>query len=119
MTKPLNLPDVPAQPSRQLPLALAVPPTPSLTRRIGGIRPRSRVVITGTIRTTGTVTVGGGPAYHVTLVDGSGELDVLFLGRPSMPGLSPGTRVTVEGRVVTHDGRLTLWNPRYLIEPAG
>lgn len=118
MTKPLNLPDVPAQRSRQLPPALAVPHTPSLIRPIAGIRPPSRVVITGTIRTTGTVTIGSGPAYHVTLVDDSGELDVLFLGRPSMPGLSPGTRVTVEGRVVTHDGRLTLWNPRYLIEPA-
>jgi RecG-like helicase len=91
---------------------------PAPTRLTAGIRPQSRVVITGTIRRTAATTVGSSPAYHLTLVDGSGELDVLFLGWPSVAGLRPGARVTVEGRAGTHDGRLTLWNPRYRIEPA-
>jgi hypothetical protein len=86
---------------------------------IADIRPQSWVVVTGMIRSTGTVTVGSGVAFHFTLVDGSGELDVLFLGRPSVPGLLlPGTRVTVEGRAGAHDCKLALWNPRYRIEPA-
>jgi hypothetical protein len=76
------------------------------------------VVVTGMIRSTETVTVGSGLAFHFTLVDGSGELDVLFLGRPTIRGLTPGTRVTVEGRLGTHDCKLALWNPRYRIEPA-
>ena len=104
----LTLPDVPARPR--------VLPAPA--RLIAGIRPQSRVVITGTIRRTCTITVGSSPAYHFTLVDGSGELDVLFLGWPSVAGLRPGARVTVEGRAGTHDGSLALWNPRYRIEPA-
>jgi hypothetical protein len=70
------------------------------------------------IRSTETVTLGSGQAFHFTLVDGSGELDVLFLGRPSIRGLLPSTRVTVEGRVGTYDCKLALWNPRYRIEPA-
>jgi RecG-like helicase len=77
------------------------------------------VVITGTIRSPGTVTVGNSPAFRFIVVDGSGELDVLFLGWRTVPGLQPGTRVTVEGRVGTHDCKLTLWNPKYVIEPAG
>jgi hypothetical protein len=70
------------------------------------------------IRRTETITVGSSPAYHLMLVDGSGELDVLFLGWPTIQGLRPATRVTVEGRIGKHAGRLTLWNPRYRIEPA-
>jgi hypothetical protein len=77
------------------------------------------VIVSGMIRSTGTVLVGSGPAFHFTLVDGSGELDVLFLGWRCIPGLLPGARITVEGRVGTHDCKLALWNPRYRIEPAG
>jgi hypothetical protein len=76
------------------------------------------VVVTGTIRCVRTVTVGSSPAYHFTLVNGTGELDVLFLGWPRVAGLRPGRRITVAGRVGTRNGQLTLWNPRYWIEPA-
>jgi len=112
----LALPDAPAR-RRVLPVPLR-PRTPPLSRKIAGIRPQSQVVITGTIRQTGTITVGSSPAYHFTLVDGSGELDALFLGWRTIRGLRPAIRVTVEGRAGTHNGRLTLWNPRYRIEPA-
>jgi hypothetical protein len=77
------------------------------------------VVISGTIRSAGTVIVGSGPAFHFTLVDGTGELDVLFLGWREIPGLLPGGRVTVEGRVGTYHRKLALWNPRYKIEATG
>ena len=114
----LALPDALARRSRPLRPAPPEPGTPSLARPIAGIRPQSRVVVRGMIRSTGTVTVGSGLALHFTLVDGSGELDVLFLGRPSMRGLLPGTRITAEGRVGSYDCKLALWNPRYVIEPA-
>ena len=120
MTKLLTLSDAPARsrPRRPRLLARPKPCTPSATQLIARIRPQSRVVVSGMIRSTGTVTVGSGLAFHFTLVDGSGELDVLFLGRPTVRGLLPGTRVSVEGRVGTHDCKLALWNPRYRIEPA-
>jgi hypothetical protein len=113
----LTVPDAPARrrPVLRVPLK---PRTPSPVRLITGIRPQSRVVITGTIRRPETITVGSSPAYLFTLADGSGELDVLFLGWATVRGLRPGTRITVEGRAGTHNSRLALWNPRYWIEPA-
>jgi hypothetical protein len=113
----LALPATLAQRGRRMP-APSAPGTPSATQLIVSLRPQSRVVISGMIRSTGTVTIGSGLAFHFKLVDGSGELDVLFLGRPSIRGLVPGTRLTVEGRVGSYDCRLALWNPRYRIESA-
>ena len=112
--KLLSIPDT-LVPRRRRPPA---PPTSPATSLIADICPQSWVVITGMIRTVGTVTIGRGLAFHFTLVDGSGELDVLFLGWPSVRGLHPGTRVTVEGRVGTYECKLALRNPRYRIEPA-
>jgi hypothetical protein len=103
--------------SRQTPAPPASRRPPG-TQLIVGVRPQSRVALAGMIRSTGTVIVGNGVAYHFKLVDGSGEIDVLFLGRRSVPGLLPGTRVLVEGRVGSHDCKLALWNPRYQIEPS-
>jgi RecG-like helicase len=79
------------------------------------IRAQSRVTVTGIIWSAETIAVGSSPAYHLTLADADGELTVLFLGRPSVRGLQPGTCVTVEGRVGTYHGELTLWNPRYVV----
>ncbi|HXZ74824.1 MAG TPA: hypothetical protein VEH31_28710 [Streptosporangiaceae bacterium] len=114
MTNLLTLPNVVARRRRRAPTHRA----PSATQLIVGLRPQSRAVVSGMIRSTGTVTMGSGFAFHFTLVDGSGELDVLFLGRGEMRGLLPGARVTVEGRVGSYDCKLALWNPRYRIEPA-
>ncbi|HEV2370535.1 MAG TPA: hypothetical protein VGS19_00070 [Streptosporangiaceae bacterium] len=116
MNELLTLPDYPARCVRPAP---PVPPgTQSATQVIGDVRPQSLVVIQGMIRSTGTIAVGGGPSFHFMLVDGSGEIDVLFLGRPGVRGLLPGTRVTLEGRIGTYDRKLALWNPRYRIESA-
>jgi len=97
---------------------LRVPETGSAITVISGLRPQTRVAVHGMIRSAGTVLVGSGPAYHFTLVDGSGELDVLFLGRPDVAGLRPSARIIAEGRLGSYNGKLALWNPRYAIEPA-
>ena len=117
MTRLLTRVDAPAQ-GRLVRLVRRAPRTPSGPPRIIDIRPQSRVTVSGMIRSTDTVTFGSGVAFHFTLVDGSGELDVLFLGRPTVAGLLPGTRVTLEGRAGTYDCKVALWNPRYTIEPA-
>jgi RecG-like helicase len=102
----------PAQPSAA---ALEAPPVITL---IADLRARSRVTVQGMIRSAGTVRVASGVAYHFTLVDGSGELDVLFLGQSDMAGLQPSTRILAEGTVGSYDSKLALWNPRYTIAPA-
>ena len=101
----------------KLPVA-AAPQIPPAITTIADVRPQRRAAVYGMIRAAGTVTVGSGLAYHFTLVDGSGELDVLFLGRSHMAGLQPSTRIIAEGTVGSYDGKLAMWNPRYAIESA-
>ena len=53
--------------------------------------------MTGTIRTATAVTVGSSPAWRCTLADGTGEIELLFLGRDRVAGLEPGRRCGVAG----------------------
>jgi hypothetical protein len=100
------------------PTAASAPETPPAITLIGDLRPQSRVAVQGMIRSAGTVNLGSGLAYHFTLVDGSGELDVLFSGRSDMPALQPSTRIIAEGTLGSYDSKLALWNPSYEIDSA-
>jgi hypothetical protein len=75
---------------------------------IGSLRPQSHVAVQGMVRSVGTVLVAGGTAYHFTLVDGSGELDVLFTEPGDAGGLQPSTRIIAAGRVGSYDSKLAL-----------
>lgn len=79
--------------------------------------PRERVSLTGVIRDTTTVGLGGSPVYRCVLVTPGGDLDLLFLGRAVVAGLTVGTRCDVHGTVIVHCGRLAIWNPRYQLLP--
>jgi two-component system sensor histidine kinase KdpD len=88
-----------------------------VARKAADTRSQGRVVVTGTIRTAQVVTRGSSPAYCCTLDDGTGQLDLLFLGRTGVPGLTVGTRCSVEGTATGTDGdRLVVWNPLYRLE---
>ncbi len=75
--------------------------------------------MTGTIISTRVVAVGSSSAYCCVLADGTGELDLLFLGRAAIAGLTAGTRCSIQGIVTTRGGRLAVWNPRYQVYLAG
>lgn len=49
----------------------------------------------------------------VRLVDPSGSLDLIFLGRRYIAGLEPGATVCVEGRVAASEDAPIIYNPRY------
>jgi CheY-like chemotaxis protein len=85
---------------------------------IADARPRMHVTLAGTIRATETASAGGSPLYRCVLADGTGEADLLFLGRSRVGGLTPGTRCRAEGRAAVRNGRLAVWNPRYEAGPA-
>jgi hypothetical protein len=55
--------------------------------------------------------------YRCVLDDGTGRIDLLFVGRYRVPGLVPGARCHVEGTARLDHGRLTLWNPLYRLSP--
>jgi hypothetical protein len=97
------------------------PPEPSAIMlaapRLDNLRPQERVSLAGTIRTAETVTVGLSPVYRCVLIGAHGELDLLFLGRVTIAGLTVGTRCSIEGTVAVHRGRPAVWNPRYQVLP--
>jgi two-component system sensor histidine kinase KdpD len=94
--------------------------TGQLTRASGisDVRGRDRVRVTGTIISAQATAIGSSISYRCVLADGTGELDLLFLGRPAIAGLAPGLRCSIEGVVTQRGGRLAVWNPRYEVQPA-
>jgi RecJ-like exonuclease len=53
------------------------------------------------------------PTLEAELFDGSDSIDLVWLGRRRIPGLEPGRRVAVRGRVGVHNGRKAIYNPWY------
>ena len=87
-----------------------------VAREVSAAGPRSRVVVSGVIRSACTTVTRGRSSYECTLDDGSGRLVLLFVGRRRVPGLLAGTRCRIEGTARWEDDRLVVWNPIYLIE---
>jgi hypothetical protein len=88
-----------------------------LGRQVRDVRPRSRLVVTGTICAAETIDLGGSPTYRIVLDDGTGELELLFLGRRTVGGLVVGAHCSVEGTAQLARGRFVVWNPLYKLEP--
>ena len=74
--------------------------------------------MTGAIISTRVIAFGSSSTYCCVLADGTGELDLLFLGRAAIAGLAVGTRCSIQGVVTTRGGRLAVWNPRYQVHSA-
>ena len=55
--------------------------------------------------------------FRCVLDDGTGQVDLLFLGRDHIPGLVVGAHCQVEGTARMERGRLTVWNPLYELKP--
>lgn len=78
---------------------------------------RSCVDAHGTIIATDSVTIGSSRGYRCILDDGTRQLDLLFLGRSQIRGLTVGVECRASGRVAVHQGRPSIWNPRYQLDP--
>ena len=79
---------------------------------------RPRVQIAGTVQAIRNERIGGMPALEAEVQPGHGradlgQVDLVWLGRASIPGIEPGTTVVAEGRLVVRRGRTTMCNPRY------
>ncbi len=78
---------------------------------------RQRVVVQGTLRTVSLRPRGGVPALEAELYDGSGSINVVWLGRRRIGGVSPGRGIRVEGRIGIQNGERMMYNPRYSLRP--
>ena len=104
-----------ANPSRVL-LATAEE-LPATRVRISTIQPRHRAQVAGRVRSVRVQPWGGNPTLECTIVDETGALTLVFLGRRHIEGVRVGTRLSAEGMVAVHHGRMAIINP--LFEFAG
>lgn len=83
---------------------------------IAEVAARQRVRVAGEVARLRTVPRNGVPTLQARLRDGTGELDVEFVGRRTIGGIDPGRHLLVEG--VAHDerGRLVVLNPSYELQ---
>ena len=81
--------------------------------RIIDARWRRRVTVVGQVRSLRVAPQHDAPTLELVIVDDTGAMSVVFLGRRSIAGVEVGSRMTVEGTVGIHKARLALLNPTY------
>lgn len=83
--------------------------------RIADVRWREPVRVCGRVRSLRVQPRANVPTLECTLVDDSGGITLVFLGRRGVPGIRLGTRMIVEGRAGSHHGKLAVLNPDYTL----
>jgi hypothetical protein len=78
---------------------------------------RQRVTISGRVRSIRVAPLHDAPTLELVLVDATGAISVVFLGRRSIAGIDVGSRMIVDGTVGIHKARLALLNPSYQLLP--
>jgi amino acid transporter len=85
---------------------------------IADVEYRQRARVAGRVHTMRVQPHGGVAGLECTIVDETGGIALVFLGRRSIGGMKVGTRVVAEGTVVGDDrGRLAIMNPDYRFLP--
>lgn len=82
------------------------------------LRPRDLATVRGTIHSVEVPPASSVPAVVVEVFDGTGSVDLVFLGRRAVPGLVTGALLQASGRVgLGPRRRLRIYNPAYEIVP--
>jgi amino acid transporter len=72
--------------------------------------------VAGTLRTVTLRPRGASLTMEADLYDGSGNITLVWLGRRDIPGIKPGRKIEVRGRVSRIKGELTIYNPDYELQ---
>ncbi len=70
-------------------------------------------VVHGLLKSVTLRPAEGTPFVEADLWDGTGLINLVFLGRRRIPGITPGRHVVAHGRPIMRNGQLTMMNPRY------
>lgn len=82
---------------------------------LGDVAPRRRERVSGVLAAVTYRPATQAPAVVGRLVDDSGALDLVWLGRRAIPGVEPGRRLTAEGMVAEGGAVPTMYNPDYAL----
>jgi amino acid transporter len=88
---------------------------PAGSTPIARLRSRQRARVAGHLRSVRIQPASGISSLEATIVDGSGQLLIVFQGRRLVPGIEPGARLLVEGMVGERGRSLVMINPAYTI----
>lgn len=83
---------------------------------VSGCRLRQRVDVSGVLRSVTFAPAAAAPELTAELYDGTGTVDLVWLGRRDIPGIEPGRRMSVTGTLCAPEGggsRPVLYNPAY------
>jgi amino acid transporter len=80
---------------------------------------RQVVDVVGTLRTVTLRPRGTSLTMEADLWDGTGTITLVWLGRRHIPGIQPGRRLVVHGRVAEIKGERTIFNPIYELRSSG
>lgn len=83
------------------------------TVRIGDAPLRTPVRLAGVVRRLTVRPVEGAPTLEVVIEDGTGSVEVAWTGRSSIPGLTLGTAIVVDGLISEQRGSHRVVNPRF------
>lgn len=78
---------------------------------------RERVCVYGVLRTVTLRPRAGAPALEAQLYDGSGTVELVWLGRRRIAGIEPGRALVVHGMMTVTAGQRTIFNPVYELRP--
>jgi amino acid transporter len=94
--------------------APALPPGVSA---IGSLDGPGKVTVQGRVRAVEIRPVEQNCVFEATVADATGELTAKFYGRSHIPGVEPGSKLRLTGKVSVRDGRATMINPAYQLLP--
>ncbi|WP_132993529.1 OB-fold nucleic acid binding domain-containing protein [Gordonia zhaorongruii] len=70
-------------------------------------------VMVGELRSVETCSRNTHSGVRAEFFDGTDTVLLKWMGRNRIPGIEPGRRITVRGRVATADGMKVVYNPAY------
>jgi hypothetical protein len=94
------------------PLAKATVPAPGTTA-ISALSPASKAAVEGRVRAVEIRPVEHSCVFECVIDDGTGALTAMFYGRTGIPGVSPGSRLRLEGKVSLRADGPVMINPAY------
>lgn len=76
------------------------------------------VTVKGAVRSVTIEPSGTLPRLEAVVFDGTGAVELVWLGRRRIVGIEPGRRIRASGRVTGRSGSPVLYNPRYELLPS-
>jgi len=80
---------------------------------LSAVRPREVARVAGIVEGLRVRPREGVPAIEAVITDGTGTVTAVWLGRRTLPGLTLGARLVLEGRLGGDANRLQIMNPQF------